>query len=122
MDYLQIKKKYMSKKDWHRMKETKYSFHNIEGYIENLLNGKCKAVAGLIEFKDINSEFKVNYFNKETVLLAKGYYWFQIAFENENFWITAILNQELRLLQIYIDITKKMFLNQMVNLFSMTCF
>lgn len=111
----------MSKKDWHRIKETKYLFCNIEGSIQNLMNNKRNGVISLIQFNSITDELKVNYLNKELTLLAKDYYWFQIAFQNENFWITAVLSPDLTLLQIYIDITKKILLNQMANLSSMTC-
>lgn len=97
----------MSKKDWHRIKETKYLFCNIEGSIQNLMNNKRNGVISLIQFNSITDELKVNYLNKELTLLAKDYYWFQIAFQNENFWITAVLSPDLTLLQIYIDITKK---------------
>lgn len=107
MNNLEIKKKYMSKKDWHRIKGMEYIYHDIEGFIPNLMESNRKGVASLIEFKDITKDLKVNYFDKDTVLLSEGYYWFQLAFEKENFWITAILNQDLKLIQIYIDISKE---------------
>lgn len=109
---LKIKIKEMSKKDWNRVEQKKYFFLNINGRIKELMQVESSGIASIMEFIKIKEPLKVNYFNKESILLEKGYSWVQIAYEKENFWITAIFNKEKKLIQVYFDVSKKNILKQ----------
>lgn len=109
---LKIKIKEMSKKDWNRVEQKKYFFLNINGRIKELMQVESSGIASIMEFIKIKEPLRVNYFNKESILLEKGYSWVQIAYEKENFWITAIFNKEKKLIQVYFDVSKKNILKQ----------
>lgn len=104
-----IRKKLMSKDDWKRIKKKEYIFNEIKlPDIEIFKNSiDKKSIISIIKFIDITEPFKREFYNKDIILVDIGYYWLQIAIENENFWITAIFDSNKELLQIYIDITKE---------------
>ena len=98
---MKIEKKYMDKRGWKRVIQRKYISKKI---IENGRSGEISLV--LIE-KVTEPSIK-QYENGIKVKIAdNNYYWLQLAFQNENYWITAMFDDKKQLIQYYIDITEK---------------
>jgi predicted RNA-binding protein associated with RNAse of E/G family len=96
-----IQKKYMKKQNWKRVTEREYISNVIEE--ENI-----RGVASLLFIKKVEQPSFKEYKNKITVKIAdEKFYWLQLAIENENYWITAMYDENKKLIQYYIDITEK---------------
>lgn len=98
---MEIQKKYMKKQNWKRVTEREYISNAIEE--ENI-----KGVASLLFIKKVEQPSVKEYKNNITVKIAdKNFYWLQLGIENENYWITAMYDENRKLIQYYIDITEK---------------
>ena len=98
---MQIKKKYMKKTNWKRVTEREYASSVIEE--ENI-----KGVASLLFIKKVESpSFKVYKNNIKIKIADEKFYWLQLAIENENYWVTAMYDNNKNIIQYYIDITEK---------------
>lgn len=102
-----IKEKYMSRKNWKRVLEKEYFYKETTVPNMEIFKKNGKGVLSVIKFLKLTEPFKRQFFNKDTILVGEGYYWFQVGIENENFWITALFDSKKELFQIYIDITKE---------------
>lgn len=104
---IKTKRKLMSKNDWKRVEEKIYFFENIDSSKLKFFKANQKGVISIIKFTKIKDPLIKKFDNEYITLLDAGYYWLQIAFEDENFWITALFNSNKELIQVYIDITEK---------------
>lgn len=104
---IKTKRKLMSKNDWKRVEEKIYFFENIDSSKLKFFKANQKGVISIIKFTKIKDPLIKKFDNEYITLLNTGYYWLQIAFEDENFWITALFNSNKKLIQVYIDITEK---------------
>lgn len=102
---MEIEKKYMSKLKWKRVLERGYSIQDFE---EQNLRGKVT----LLWIKKVSNPCYKEYSDSAIKIADNGYYWLQIGIENANYWITAMYNENKKLIQYYIDITKK---NYIIN-------
>ncbi len=101
-----LEKKHISKENWQRVIDRKYLSCNI---IENQKN---IGVASLLHIKKIDSPLVKSYKDIGNLKIAdKDYYWLQIALKNTNYWITAMYDENKKLVQYYIDITDKNIIN-----------
>ncbi len=101
---MEIKTKYMSRSSWSRVTSREYSVIDIE---DNNLKGK----AGLLYMKEVREPLTKVYDNSQIIIANNGYYWLQIGLENKNYWITAMYDNNKKLIQYYIDITKENHVN-----------
>lgn len=101
---MEIEKKYMSRSSWSRIIDREYAVIDID---DNNLKGK----AGLLYMKKVREPLTKTYNSKQITIVNKDYYWLQIGLENVNYWITAMYDNYGNLIQYYIDITKKNFIN-----------
>lgn len=51
----------------------------------------------------------------DITMVDNDYKWLQIAFENQNFWLTAMYDNEDKLIELYFDITKNNYLDDINN-------
>ena len=68
--------------------------------------GDEKAVVGIIKWYDVLEKFEVHYNFKDEVIIDNNYTWIQIAPINNNYWIKAMYDDNDKLVEIYIDITR----------------
>lgn len=59
----------------------------------------------LMKLLDVMDPFSRVYNGREIVLADNGYYWLQLAMENDHAWFTVMFDDQGKLLQIYVDIT-----------------
>lgn len=95
-----IKKKHMSRSSWSRIIDKKYITIDIK---EKEFKGKVS----LLYMMDVKEPLIKKYDNKTITIADKNYYWLQIAIEGKNYWITAMYDNNGKLVQYYIDITRK---------------
>ena len=63
--------------------------------------------ASLIHFLDIKSSMRCTYSDGvPVVIIEKGYFWLQFAPENENFWLTALIDKHGNFDHAYFDMTE----------------
>lgn len=96
---MELKVKYMSRSSWKRITDRKYIMIDIK-------EKKIKGKASLLYIKSIEEPLSKAYGKKRIIIANKNYYWLQIGIENENYWITAMYDDNSKLIQYYIDITK----------------
>lgn len=101
---MELKRKYMSRSSWERIIDREYITINIK---EKDIKGK----AGLLYIKDLKEPLTKIYNKKIITIANKNYYWLQIGIENKNYWITAMYDNNEKLIQYYIDITKRNYIN-----------
>ena len=97
---MEVEKHYMSRKSWKRVIDRKYV---VDSFNENGLIGK----ASLIHIKKVTSPSIKNMNRNNVVIANDNFFWLQIGLENKNYWITAMYDDNKRLIQYYIDITKR---------------
>lgn len=98
---MEIKIKYMAKDDWKRITDKEYT-------TEKVIENDIKGIASLLYIKDITNPLYKTIKQDFTVnIVNKNFYWLQIGPENENYWITAMYDNNKILIQYYIDITLK---------------
>lgn len=93
-----LEKKYIKKPNWKRVIKSKYVSCNIEDI----------GIASLTHIQKITSPLFKTYENIGKVkIIDEGYYLLQIALKNTNYWISAMYDKDMKLIQYYIDITYK---------------
>ena len=88
----------MRRTDWKRILKRDYvwdrcAYQGIEG------------IASLIAIHEITQPLTVRNGNHDVTIVDRGMYWLQIALRGQYVWVTAMFDQQDRLLQIYFDIT-----------------
>ncbi len=97
---IEIKKKDMRKENWRRILNRKYIFENFKGN-----NGNDGQVS-LLYMEEVKEPLYKIYNNAKVKIADNGYYWLQIGIKNKKYWITAMFDENSRLIQYYIDVTK----------------
>ena len=77
--------------------------------------GNSKGVAGIINFFNVEKPTEVHYNFKDAVIIDDDYTWVQIAIKDANFWIKAMFDQNDKLIEIYIDVTKGNYFDDITN-------
>lgn len=95
---MEVKKKPISRNDWKRVSKKKIAFCEIK---------EKEGVACLIQVQEITAPLIKNCFGKNVTLVDVGYYWLQLAFKNENVWLTVMFDEKGNFIQYYFDITRK---------------
>lgn len=95
----EIEIKYMKKENWKRILKRKYIFENFS---ENATEGQVS----LLYMEEVREPLYKIYNNTKVKIVDNGYYWLQIGIKNKNYWVTAMFNENLELIQYYVDLTK----------------
>ena len=91
-------RKTMRRDDWRRVLEKDITTRTFSW---NGLRGKMS----LLEIRKITEPLTVGYDDRRVKIVETGYSWVQIAPEGAYFWLTAMFDEQGRLVQIYFDMT-----------------
>lgn len=97
---MDLEKKLISKPNWKRALKRKDVYMEIN---ENSLKGE----AFLIFIEKVKEVCYKKYDDTKVKIVDDGYYWLQLALKNENYWITAMFDNNKKVVQYYIDVTDK---------------
>ena len=97
---MSVKKKYISKINWKRVIELEETFIKFE-------HQEISGEIALTKIKKVKEPLYKTYDGIEIKLADNGYYWLQVGIKNAHYWVTAMYNHEMKLIQYYIDITKE---------------
>ncbi len=97
---MEIKKKTITRSTWARIEESRRAFcrFNTESF---------SGVAYLMELTRVREPLIAEFKGETLKIVDDGYFWLQIAPENENFWITVMYDENGCCLQYYFDMTLK---------------
>lgn len=95
-----IERKYMARNDWKRIlqRETAYT---------EITSGEMHGEASLLHILKVSKPLEVFSIDGKIMICDDGYYWLQVAFENNNWWLTAMFNPAGECIQYYFDVTKQ---------------
>lgn len=88
----------MRRSDWHRILRREYASRDCR---INGIGGK----ESLLVIREITGPLVVHDAGEDVLIVEKDYAWVQIALEGLPFWLTAMYDDQGRLIQIYFDIT-----------------
>ena len=95
---MEVKRKFMNRSNWKRLVKSRFFKKNSSFFDKN-------CVVGLLILDEVTESLVLdNNIGKYTVS-DNGYKWLQIAVENENYWITAMFDDNNNIVQIYCDVT-----------------
>ncbi len=99
-----IERKYMARNDWKRIlqRETAYT---------EITSGEMHGEASLLHILKVSKPLEVFSIDGKIMICDDGYYWLQVAFENKNWWLTAMFNPAGECIQYYFDVTKQSIVN-----------
>ena len=95
---MEIKKKPISRNDWKRVVKKKIAYCEVK---------EKPGMACLIQAKEITAPLVKSCFGRELKLLDVDYYWLQLAFKDENCWLTVMFDEKGNFVQYYVDITRR---------------
>ena len=88
----------MKKSNWTRCLEKDYSYKKFQ------FDG-FKGIVSLSKIKKLTGPLIIHYDFKDVLIADDNYTHLQFAFENENFWLTAMYDNNDNLIELYFDIT-----------------
>ncbi len=97
---MQIKTKYLDRRGWSRILSRRDAFHEWK-------TANLSGMAGLIRMDSVTASLDKTVGGIPVRLVDVGYSWMQIAPENENWWLTVMLDEREQMVQYYFDITLK---------------
>lgn len=98
--YMPLEIKAITRDNWRRVMSKSFR------YAEKTY-GDFRCVVGLLTIDEVTSPLKRTMFDKELVLVDKGYHWLQIAPEGESWWLTVMIDPNDNVVQYYYDITDR---------------
>lgn len=98
----------MKRTDWSRLLEKQYMSKEIS---VNGING----VASLTIMDKLTAPLEVDAPMGKTMIANTNYKWLQLALEKQNFWLTAMYDDNDNLIQIYFDITDNNYFDDITN-------
>lgn len=98
--YRALKTKTLNRIDWHRVLHKEFTSMTLHS---DVFSGEI----GLIKVLGIRSPLIVKAGEEFINVADKGYYWLQFAPKGKNYWLTAMMNDEGRIVQYYFDVTFK---------------
>ena len=88
----------MRRDDWQRVLEKDVFIRDFT------MNGQ-KGKISLLKIRRVTQPLAVAHGENKVIIADVNYSWLQIALDGQFFWLTAMFDEEDRLLQIYIDMT-----------------
>lgn len=95
---MEVKRKFMNRSNWNRLVKSRFFKKNSLFFDEN-------CIVGLLILDEVTEPLVLNNNIGYYTIADNGYKWLQIAQENEDYWITAMFDDNNNLVQIYFDIT-----------------
>ena len=103
----------IKKKD---MQNTWFKDAKKKTYFTDDINIKgITGITSLTIWNEVSKPLTINYPYGDTKIIDNNYKWVQIALENQNYWLTAMYDENDNFIQIYIDITLKNNLEDKTN-------
>lgn len=93
-----MKRKYLYDKKWAHFTHAEHKTITIDK------NGK-KGILSLAKIDEVERALIVKDHEGEKIVSLDGYYWIELAFEDENIWMTSMFDEYGNFLQSYFDIT-----------------
>lgn len=95
---MQIETKYLDRRGWSRITSRR------DAYLD-LKTNDFTGIAGLIRMDSVTAPLDKTVAGTQIRLVDEGYSWMQIAPENENWWLTVMIDRTDGIVQYYIDVT-----------------
>ena len=95
---LKIKTKPITRSDWPRVYRKAF-------VCETLSMPEFQGTAALLRLDEVHAPLIVHSCGERVTLVDNGYYWIQLAPQDEHWWLTAMLDPNGSLYQYYFDIT-----------------
>ena len=76
-------------------------------YAKEKTIGKSDAVVSIIKFSNIDEPTEIHYNFKDETIIDNDYTWVQVAVKDSNFWIKAMFDENDKMIETYIDVTRK---------------
>ncbi len=95
---MEVKRKYMDKTGWHRLVNSRF-FKKYSRFFDK------NCIVGLLILDEVTEALTLDNNLGKYTIADNGYKWLQIAVENENYWITAMFDNNDNLVQMYSDVT-----------------
>lgn len=96
---MEVKKKYMSRPEWKRIVEREYRVIKLE-------EGDWIGKVSLLWIKKVTSPRLEQYHESFIKIVDDNYYWIQLALKGKKYWVTAMFDENMKIVQYYIDIIK----------------
>ena len=93
-----IKTRRMARDNWNRVISREYR-------TAEFARGELHGVVGMLRFGRVREPLKVAVGGRLVQIVGSGYYWLQIAPEGEHWWLTAMFDPSMRVLEYYFDVT-----------------
>lgn len=92
------KKRDMKRTDWKRCteKEYKYKFFEFDEYY---------GTVGFLKIKKVTEPLIIHYYFGDKKIADDNYTFLEFAFRNQNFWLTAMYDDNDKLIELYFDMT-----------------
>ena len=88
----------------------------IKKYFSKVKNiGDERAVVSILKWENVEERVEVHYNFKDEVIIDSNYTWIQIAPFLNNFWIKVMYDENDNLVEIYIDVTRKNYFDDITN-------
>lgn len=100
---MQIKRKTMRRSEWTRVVASEYA-------AEAFQSAECAGAAGLLHLLKVRQPLTVCMAHRPVTLADDGYWWMQIAPENQHWWLTVMFDDCDRIVQYYFDMTLRNFI------------
>ncbi|MBR5663011.1 MAG: DUF402 domain-containing protein [Bacilli bacterium] len=84
-------------------------------YSKEMIIGSKEAIVSIIKFNNINEPVEVHYNYKDATIIDNNYTWIQIAIKNTNFWIKSMFDQNNKMVETYIDVTRNNYFDDLSN-------
>lgn len=68
--------------------------------------GESVGVVSIIKFTNVDKPTEIHYNFKDEIIIDNDYTWLQIAIRNSNFWIKVMFDQNNKMVETYIDVTR----------------
>lgn len=77
--------------------------------------GSSNGVVSIIKFSNIDKPTEVHYNFKDATIINNDYTWIQIALKDTNFWIKSMFDENDKMVETYIDVTKNNYFDDISN-------
>ena len=93
---MEIKVKPIDRRNWGRVTKKKIAFEKINE----------TGIVCLLQIQELKEPLIKTCFGRNVKLADIGYYWLQIAFQDDNYWLTAMFDEKGKFIQYYFDVTR----------------
>ena len=84
-------------------------------YSKEIKFGQSEGVVSIIKFFNITKPTEVHYNFKDEKIIDNDYTWIQIAIKNANFWIKVMFDENDKIVETYIDVSRHNYFDDIKN-------